>query len=99
MRIDYIECEEIYYTALMGSGEEMNRLIKRLWKNPYYDFSFTEKPWCMPNRLYMLDITYNDSTSRYDVALAGQETVFVILKSTNVKITSTVSFSYGEETL
>lgn len=30
MRIDYIECEEIYYTSLMGSGEEMNRFIKRL---------------------------------------------------------------------
>ena len=43
MRVDYIEDEIVYYTSLMGSGEEMNRLIKRLWKNPYYDFSFSPR--------------------------------------------------------
>lgn len=43
MRVDYVDNGELYYTSLMGSGEEMNRLIKRLWGNPYYDFSFSEK--------------------------------------------------------
>lgn len=97
MRVDYVDNGDLYYSSLLGSGEEMNRLIKRLWKNPYYDFSFAEKPWCMPNRIYMLDISYNDNTSRYDVALAGQETVFVILKNTKDKITNSLTFSYGEE--
>ena len=43
MRVDYIEDDIVYYASLMGCGEEMNRLIKRLWKNPYYDFSFFGK--------------------------------------------------------
>lgn len=98
MRVDYIEEEIVYYTSLMGSGEEMNRLIKRLWKNPYYDFSFSKKPWCIPNRLYQLNIIYNNFTCGYDVSLVGQETVFVFLKDTNIKITNTTTYSYGEET-
>ena len=96
MRVDYIEDDIIYYTSLMGCGEEMNRLIKRLWKNPYYDFSFSEKPYCMLNRIYQLHIIYNDFTSRYDVSLVGQETVFAILKDTNIKITNTTTYSYGK---
>ena len=96
MRVDYIEDDIVYYTSVMGSGEEMNRLIKRLWKNPYYDFSFSEKSQCMLNRVYQMNIIYNNFTSRYDVSLVGQETVFVFLKDTNIKITNTTTYSCGK---
>lgn len=96
MRVDYIEDDIVYYTSIMGSGEEMNRLIKRLWKNPYYDFSFSEKPRCRLSRIYQLHIIYNNFTSRYDISLVGQETVFSILKDTSIKITNTTTYSYGK---
>ena len=43
MRVDFIEWEDEYYTSFMGCGTEISRLIKKLWKNPYYDFSFVKK--------------------------------------------------------
>nr|DAL18570.1 MAG TPA_asm: hypothetical protein [Caudoviricetes sp.] len=99
MRVDFIECDDIYYTSFMGCGTEINRLIKRLWKNTCYDFSFCEKPRCNSSRIYQLDITYNDGTSRYDVFLCGQETVIANLMNSKERVISTSSYSYGEETL
>lgn len=97
MRVDFIEWEDEYYTSFMGCGTEINRLIKKLWKNPYYDFSFCEKPKCNASRIYQLDITFNDDTSRYDVFLCGQETVIANLMNSKERVISTSSYSYGEE--
>lgn len=97
MRVDFIEYNDgLYYTAFMSCGVEMNRLIKRLWKNPYYDFSFCEMPHCSLNRIYVLEISYNDFTGRYDVALCGQETVIVNLMDSQMTIVKTVTYSYGK---
>lgn len=95
MRVDFIECEDVYYTSFMGCGTEINRLIKRLWKNPYYDFSFCEKPKCIRRRIYQLDVTFNEDRCRYDVFLCGQETVIANLYDNNENVIATSKFSYG----
>ena len=94
MRVDYIDYAGIYYTSFTSGGKEMNRLIKRLWRNPYYDFSFSVMPHCAPRFVYQINIAFNSFTERYDVTLWNQETVIANL-ACNSKITRTTSYSYG----
>ena len=98
MRVDYIiDNQGNEYTCFMGSGIEVQRLVKRLWKDwIHYDFfSFCDRPWFSPNKIYQIHVSYNDDTSKFDVSVCGQETVIAILANSDSKVLSTTSYSYG----
>ena len=84
------------YTCFMGSGIEAQRLIKKLWNDwVHYDFSFCTRPRFNPNRIYQIHVSYNDTSSKFDVSVCGQETVIAFLANSGSKILSTTSYSYG----
>ena len=98
MRIDkVVDNQGNEYTSFMGSGVEVQRLIKKLWKDwVHYDFSFCTRPQFNSNKIYQIHVSYNEDTSKFDVSVCGQETVIAILANSDSKVLSTKSYSYGE---
>lgn len=95
MKVELKEDEEEIYISCMGSGIEARRLVKRLWKNGKYDFSFAEKPRFVDDRIYQIHISYNYITGRCDVDVCGQETVINILAYSEYTVLAVTSYSYG----
>ena len=95
MKVELKEDEEEIYISCMGYGIEARRLVKRLWKNGNYDFSFNEKPSFANDKIYQIHISYNYITGRCDVNVCGQETVIKILAHSEHTVLNVTSYSYG----